>query len=172
VHWIQSFPQGTPDDIYGMGRSFVLDRHCETVYTNGFDYRRVFESLDDDVILIEWDIAIGPSARARFEQHALRHPLRIQVAPYKLYPVSTNAPDAIWAHRELLDKPVERFAPWCNYFGFGAIYLPLPTVKQYLSETSEDVMCLDQTFSIWHQLTYPGIHVPIHWDVRVIHLHF
>lgn len=148
-----------------------MERH---VYIEHYDYRRFFESTTEDTILIEWDIAIGFTSRTRFEKAVSKRPDEVQVAPYRLHPISTLRPsnEVIWAHRDSHANPVNTYDPACVWFGFGLIYFPQETVKQYISEIPHDEQCNDQSFSLWHQKAFPGRRVKIHWDVNVTHLHY
>ena len=59
--------------------------------------------------------------------------------------------------------------PECDFFAFGMIYLPLEIVRRYLE--TKPAFVNDCEFSEWHHKTI-GTKVPIHWDVRPVHLHY
>lgn len=162
---LQSFPKG---DLWSRNRSFVVDRNFTPIFIESFDYREALSSVNDDVFLIEWDIVLSVESRLQFIQHCLTYPNIVQVAPYKLYPVSTMADKPIWAHRKTDGEPITKFTQHCMYFGFGCIYLPKHVITQYLID--EQGSFTDERFSRWHwRMT--GFMAPIHWDVKVIHLH-
>jgi hypothetical protein len=77
----------------------------------------------------------------------------------------------VWAHRVVSRNPpwVNEWDDWCDWFSFGLVYLPHALIREYL--TSEPDTTGDTLFSQWHYRAGHGP-VPIHWDVRPIHLHY
>src|SRR6266705_1341970 len=75
---IRSWPAKPP-----AGRACVQDG-MERLVMDGYDYRCI-EAIDDDVLLLEWDIAIGEHELVRFAERARQAPDRVLVAPYPLY---------------------------------------------------------------------------------------
>lgn len=149
-----------------------------------FDYQGLGE-LGDDVLLLEWDIAVDRDELAAFEDRCRRHPYRVRVAPYKLY----HVPGEPWAHRHVDDQGGERwvleYEETCDYFGFGMIYLPHMLIRRFESspaparglpigvelEHYADRRFTDQTFSCWHRRQgYDPVRID--WDVRPVHLHW
>lgn len=145
--------------------------------------------IDDDVLLLEWDIAVSREDLVRFAAKADQHPADVLVAPYTL--CSSDRPwmvkwrdwydsqGAIWAHFKfdadgLVLDPVRTGDPFCHWFGFGMTYLPRDLIRGYL-EARERFPALrrftDSSFDAWH---YSNIkrNVPIAWDIRPIHLHY
>ena len=59
--------------------------------------------------------------------------------------------------------------PFCDLFGFGLVYLPHSIVAKYLA--TDPQVTGDAIFSKWHHAQGLGP-VPVHWDVRPIHLHY
>lgn len=166
MKWIRTFPAEIPP-----GRSYVVDG-LQRVLMDGYNYVPVFEQLDDDTVIVEWDLALSPDDMAKFTWHCMTQPNRAHVAPYRLYPRSTALPDPVWAHRQAIPAGggwVSDGDPVCQLFGFGLVYLPLGLVRSYLA-TRPDVTG-DSEFSRWHHEHGHGP-VPIHWDVRPVHLHY
>jgi hypothetical protein len=137
---------------------------------SGHNYLPVLEQLDGDTVIVEWDLAVSREDTARFTAACQASPGRVRVAPYKLYPISTNLQAPVWAHRRVGRNP-----PWitpadqeCDLFGFGLAYLPHMIVKEYL-ETGPEVSS-DALFSQWHHTVKLGP-VPVCWDVQPVHLH-
>lgn len=169
---IRSWPANIPED-----RAYVVDG-IERLIMTDFDYR-VLADIDDDLILIEWDIAVTLEGLETFIARAKADPDQIRVAPYKLYPGTYRLRQgAIWCHR-VRDPGTRRFAKGpedavCQMFGFGLIYLPRPLVLAYLKyiENQPNAKFTDSTFSRWHMRHGRNKDVPIDWDVPLVHLHY
>lgn len=137
--------------------------------------------LNDDVILLEWDMAIAHHDLHNFIAHARQAPHLVHVAPYVLYETSLDELHApVWAHRHMLNemplhlKWVDYGDSVCDLFSTGMIYIPRDIANR-LSE-SDDLVTWhhninDSKFAFWYYYTI-GEKVPIHWDVRPIHLHY
>lgn len=169
---IRSWPAQIPEN-----RAYVVDG-IERLVMSGFDYRCLAD-IDDDVILIEWDIAVGRDELETFIQRAREDPEQIRVAPYRLYPGKYRVRAPLWVHR-VRDPGMRRFVKGpedthCQMFGFGLIYLPRATVLRYLKsiEGQPRAHFGDSEFSRWH-MRHGGAHknVPIDWDVPLVHLHY
>ena len=177
---VRSFPATIP-----AGRAYVVDA-LERVTLSDFDYAPL-AALDDDVIVVEWDMALSREDTERFTCAARRRPDQVTVAPYLLYTVAQNP---VFAHRCIGPSGRERWIndlDWfADYIGFGLVYLPRAVVRAfldapapargrspYLPDTHEygDTRFSDQTFSVWHRHSY-GRRTLIQWDVRPVHLHY
>lgn len=172
IPWVRSWPNREAHYLPMMGRRFVWDPFTPRVEMD-HDYRPLLAGLDASTVIVEWDIAFGADDAALFERYCLEDPNIVHVAPYYVYPASTALRDKVWVHRIAKGQTPYRWTTRddssCDLFGFGMVYLPLQTIRDYLSETDE--ITTDATFSLWHYNTGRGS-VPIHWDVRVIHLHY
>lgn len=168
---IRSWPATIPDN-----RAYVVDG-MERLVMSGFDYRCLAD-IDDDLILIEWDIAVSREGLDLFIERAREEPDQIRVAPYRLYPGTYRVPRPIWCHR-IRDPGTRRFAKGpedthCQMFGFGLVYLPRPLVVGFLKyiEGQPNVKFTDSTFSRWHMRHGRKKDVPIDWDIPLVHLHY
>jgi hypothetical protein len=163
--WVRTFPAEIPP-----GRGYVVD-DLPRITMTGYNYVPVLEQLNGGTVIAEWDIAFSPEDRARFDQACGADPERVHVAPYRLYPRSTNLPEPVWAHRRAGCLPpwIGEDEPVCDLFGFGLVYLPAAVVRRYLSTGPE--VTGDAIFSQWHHDAGLGP-VPVHWDVRPVHLHY
>lgn len=165
MRWVRTWPERIPP-----GRSYVVDG-LPRIEMSGHDYGPVLAQLDGDTVIVEWDIAVSAEDKARFEDFCLMTPGKVQVAPYRLYPVSTNLPWPVWAHRLNWKNPpwIVQGEPYCDLFGFGLVYLPHAVVGSYL--VTDPGVVSDARFSQWHHAAGLGP-VPVHWDVRAVHLNY
>jgi hypothetical protein len=180
--WPARVPEGRPHVVDGMERLIIED----------FDYRPLAD-LDDDVLLIEWDIAAGREEIEHFAEHAYREPKRVLTAPYKLYRDSGYRPhwpepDNPWVWmlnhwRGEGERPDAAQGetipgshtvmpdigdPTCNGFGFGMIYLPRKLIRRFVKTDPSHFG--DVSFSVWHfHNVRPDARIC--WHVRPVHLH-
>jgi predicted transcriptional regulator len=121
------------------------------------DYRGPLAEVDDDVLLIEWDLAVDKNHLAEFARRAFAHPNRVRVAPYWLYHYSSgnDRPNPIWVHRRYIGNPqtgrlvhVTEDDSTCHLWGLGLTYLPRYVVRAYLADRTEPLT--DGHLSGWH----------------------
>lgn len=140
------------------------------------DYR-CLDAIDDDVLLLEWDIAVGREDLAEFAARAAAAPDRVLVAPYRLYFfASERERPPVWAHRRYEGTPetgsLRHATPadeTCHLWGLGMTYLPRAVVRRFLDAWPGHFS--DVSLSGWH---YRNVEqdVPITWDIRPVHLHY
>lgn len=167
---IRSWPKTIPE-----GRAYVVDG-IERLVMSGFDYRCLAD-VDDDVVLIEWDIAIGGGELAEFMRRAADNPEQVRVSPYLLYPPSTGGKGTWYCHRvrapgnvRWVTGPEDQV---CHLFGFGLIYMPRVHLLQFMETLKPKDRFTDTTFSYWHNRhRRPYRAVPIDWDLPATHLHY
>lgn len=171
---IRAVPKKIPKD-----RNYVVDS-LDRVEIQNYDMHFLTE-MNDDVILLEWDIAVGQHDLYNFIAHCRDTPNVVHVAPYILYPVSLHELTApAWAHRHMIQEMplqlgwVDYGDPVCDIFSTGMVYIPKEICKR-LGE-SDDLVTWenninDSKFAFWHYYKI-GKKVPIHWDVRPVHLHY
>lgn len=171
---IRSWPRAIP-----AGRGHVVD-DIERLVIDNHHYGPLAD-LDDDVLLLEWDIAVGQKDLVHFAAHARKEPDRVLVAPYRIYADTYNLPDDIWAHRHwdgtgigtvnpIGAKPIQTLDPTCNLFGLGMCYLPRELTRRFAA-VSWSSHFGDTEFSMWH-FAHVASEVPICWDVRPVHLNY
>lgn len=168
---IRSWPEKVPD-----GRPHVMDTLPRYIMRD-YDYRWLHD-LGDDIVLLEWDIAVGKEDLERFIGYARQNPDRVIVAPYKLYSgteVNILLPQEYWAHRRYYGdlrhvcQWVTEGEPTCHLFGLGMAYLPLTLLADFADDVGGHFS--DGSFSAWHN-AYVQAETPITWDVRPVHLHY
>jgi hypothetical protein len=141
-----------------------------------YDYR-ILGDVDDDILLLEWDIAIDREGLEAFIAHTKQAPDSVAVAPYRIYQPTTravNLPKPFWVHRryghgEQTTYFVQEDEPTCHLFGLGMTYLPKRIVRLFLDSWPGHFS--DASFSGWH---YKNVEreVPIVWESRAAHLHY
>lgn len=173
---LRSWPERIPE-----GRNYVVDG-LDRLVMSGYDYR-VLADVDDDVLMLEWDMAVGGDDLEAFARRAKLAPDRVLVAPYRIY-VSSGGLEVklrqpIWCHRKFNSPYTVEFVqpsdPVCHFFGFGMIYLPRVLVEKFLpflEQLGPGRNFDDSTFSQWHYRNAPDPEVPITWDIRPVHLHY
>lgn len=178
---LRSFPGTVPG-----GRSYVVDG-VRRLVVDDYDMSPI-AGAGDDVLLLEWDIAVEPCEINEFAAVARKEPGRIVVAPYRLYRYGPSAFHAgarpvpgrwVWAHRVENGagsfRHVTEADDVCHYFGFGMVYLPRPVVMSYMEDRAADRRSdwgfSDGSLSAWHWRVLRR-EVPIVWTVRPVHLHF
>lgn len=184
---IRSWPANPPK-----GRSRVVDG-LDRFVMDGFDYRGLAD-YNDDVVLLEWDIAVDGDDLDHFIEHAQREPKRPLASPYKLHRASAYGdllpgdvpwvwpllhwvgpgsrpgpvpgdPDVPGTHSEM----AQMGDPTCNGFSFGLVYLPRKLIRRH--EAAWDGRISDTSFSVWHY-NHVRPDAPICWHVRPVHLHY
>lgn len=171
---VRSWPDRIPE-----GRAHVVD-NVERLVLHNHDYKPL-AAIDDDVLLLEWDIAVGQEDLRAFAAHARQDPDRVLVAPYRIYADAYNLPTDVWAHRRWDGTgvgtvipngatPVATGDPWCQLFGLGMVYLPRDLHRRFAAVAWSSHFG-DTQFSMWHyeHVTHD---VPICWDVHPVHLHY
>lgn len=171
---LRSWPRTIPE-----GRAYVVDE-VERLVIDNHHYGPLLD-VDDDVLLLEWDIAVGQEDLYGFADTARQDPGRVLVAPYLIYADAYQLPADIWAHRAwdgtglgtinpVGARPVETGAAFCNLFGLGMVYLPRPIIRQFFVGRYSAHFG-DTEFSMWHY-QHVAKQVPIAWDVRPVHLNY
>lgn len=166
---IRSWPRIVPD-----ARNYVWD-DAPRLVVHGYDARALAD-VGDDVLLLEWDIAVSRDDLVSFAEAAAQDPQRVLVAPYRLYPPAYGLREAIWSPRRMPGNvPVEPGEAVCHLFGFGMTYLPGKLLRGFADDwlvRNPAGNLTDETFSRWHYDRAPDRDVPICWDVRPVHLHY
>jgi len=172
VKLLRSWPRDPPE-----GRPHVIDG-IERFIVDGYDYRRL-AAVKDDVVLIEWDLAVDPEQVAGFIARVRQTPERVRVAPYRLYYQYADdtvwgetEPRPVWAHRRYTSPERLRWVvdgdDTCHLFGFGLTYIPAPLIAAFCADIQGPLG--DSSFSRWHFLHAEDPEVVIDWECRPVHL--
>jgi len=143
-----------------------------------FDYRRLVD-LNDDVVLIEWDIAVGAEQLELFMARAAAEPDRVRVAPYLLYRGGKRDGQKqrpFYCHR-IREQGMRTWVKgpedtYCHMFGFGLIYLPGAIIRAFVEQMEPTSHFGDTEFSRWHMRNVQPNRVPIEWSCHCVHLHY
>lgn len=171
---IRSWPSRIPD-----GRAHVVD-DIERLVIEHHDYKPL-AAIDDDVLLLEWDIAVGQEDLRHFAAHAAQDPDRVLVAPYRIYADAYNLSEDIWAHRHWDGTGLGTISPTgavsvttgdptCNLFALGMTYLPRRIHQDFVAYARSGHFG-DVEISMWHY-QHVAREVPICWDVHPVHLNY
>lgn len=173
MRMLRSWPAQIPE-----GRAHVVDG-IERLIMSGYDYR-LLDDIDDDILLLEWDIAVGLGQLETFVSRCETEPGRVRVAPYLIYQSlsgHTYPFHPLWAHRRYEGTPetghtrtITPHDTTCHLFGFGMVYLPRRYVRGFLDFW--DGHFDDAAFAGWHYRNADEPEVPIDWDVPTVHLHY
>lgn len=142
-----------------------------TIPVDDYDYRPAAK-LSDDVIILDWDIAVSKPDLETFAARAGQSADFPLAAPYLLH----GAPVPVWAHRVFEGSPeqrslrhVETGETYCDLFGFGMCYLPWSLIASYIAARPGKIMD-DTSFSGWWSAQ--GYRTEICWAVNPVHLHY
>lgn len=160
------------------GRSYVVD-DIEHLVMSDYDYT-VLGEVADDVLLLEWDIAVGSEQLAAFAERAATEPGRVLSAPYRLFPGHHpwNHPKgtvwSTWNYRRTQQEggmvEVGPPGPTAHLSGFGMVYLPAELIRKYLADRKPDWRFSDMSFFAWmHRVIQRPIELD--WSARPVHLH-
>jgi hypothetical protein len=171
---LRSWPARIPE-----GRNYVVDS-IERLIIDNHHYGPL-ATIDDDILLLEWDVAVGQEDLRHFADHARQDPNRVLVAPYRIYADTYGLPADIWAHRHWDGTgsgtviptgatPISTGDPICNLFGLGMVWLPRDLHHRFAAVAWASHFG-DKEFSMWH---YERVakDVPVCWDVRPVHLNY
>lgn len=161
------------------GRNWV-DDEIPRCYIHSYDNSPLLE-YNDDIVVLEWDIAVGFEDLELFCEIAADSPDKVMVAPYRLYPPSdARLPDkGVWAHRKVTD-PTSLSTAWvthadlqCDLFSLGFAYLPRKTLEGFAEHRQffPDKRMTDANFSLYHYRQLKE-KVPICWAINPVHLHY
>ena len=174
---VRSWPRKPPDN-----HPRIQD-NCPRITVDWCDYSSLLQ-LNDDVLQLDWDVAVGLDELQAFARRCLDESERVRVGPTMSYPTRQRRWHAApgtpkqymvwsaesWATDRVGLKPP---TPTCNYFAFGMVYLPRWTLEAFMESIPEFGPTLnDVSFSAWYQDITGGIEVPIEWDAHPVHLNF
>jgi hypothetical protein len=158
----------------------LIEDDCERVYIPGIDYSPLLD-LDDDLIHLDWDVAVGRNELKRFADKCKAEPEIVRTAPYTTYKSRQylNHPwrggkdqFTVW-HYSLGGQKVELLQGElnCNLTGFGLIYLPKLAFAGYMADKPDGEPAMDTPFCLWY-LENTGRDIPVEWWVNAVHVNY
>ena len=166
---IRSWPADIP-----VNRNYVVDNLPKFVMGD-YSYRALGD-LNDDVLLVEWDMAISKEDLDTFVAHVQERPDRVLVAPYRIYQDTSDPtvfPDPFWVHRRFVTPDRMRHVvegdESCHLWGLGVTYIPRFVIRGFLDAWPGHFN--DASLSGWHWRNVEE-ETRIAWDVRPVHLHY
>jgi hypothetical protein len=157
-----------PTEVAPGYRPHVIDGWPRVPVTR-FDYAPGLLDAGDDLIVLDWDVAVDLDDLRRFAGRArgLGSPL---VGPNKLF----GDVEPVWAFKRYIGRDAMRWCTEsdesCHLFGFGFVYLPRDLLVAWAADNPGEVLD-DMTFSGWHY-RHVAEEVPIDWSVRAVHVHY
>lgn len=172
---VRSWPNNPPKE-----HPQVID-DCERVYIDAVDYRPLAD-LNDDVIHLDWDVAVGRNELRAFAEKCIAEPDVVRTAPTMMYGSrfwrSEGSASRPWnggwmAHIQMPvgTRRMEYGEPYANFFGFGLVYLPYWTLKEFVSTLQGNEHFRDQNFCRWYYKE-TGEPVPVEWDTNAVHINY
>jgi hypothetical protein len=162
VKILRSFPDGA----LPVGRGYIHDG-LERFLQPAFDYTGL-KRYDDDVIVLEWDIAVSAADIARFREDVGGHDWPV-VAPF------LNREGTHFMHwrdpgggRAL--RPIVHGEADCDLFGFGMVYLPAALIRDYPGGFGGSSILSDGSFPRWLETLPQWRPVPVDWSITVVHV--
>jgi hypothetical protein len=149
-----------------------------------YDYSGLVQ-YDDDVLHLDWDMAVHLADLEEFARRAKQHPDRVIAAPYLSYPTSLHegvragTPGPLWTALIFNDeaRSSARYVTGpedlaCHVSGFGMIYLPREMIAAHAKWCAgRGIVFSDTSFGNWHQQTVAAW-IPLTWDIRPVHLNY
>ena len=157
---LRSFPNEDPPP----GRGYVQDS-LERFPQPAFDYTGL-KAFADDVIIVEWDIAVSAADLAAFTERAGGEHWPI-VAPF------LNRDSAHYMHWRadgLRYRPIIKDEPDCDLFGFGLVYLPAWVIRDYPNGYGGSSIMSDGSLPRWLREQPGWKPVPVDWTITVVHI--
>lgn len=139
-----------------------------------YDYRPLFEQINDDVLIVEWDIAVGAEHFDAMGDLISSAPDQVVAAPYRIYMLPRD-PGPHWVMRRY-DRSgragwVKDGTESCHLFGFGLTYIPRDIWRAHNADRAGRGWVNDNNFSRWHHAAVRA-EVPIPWHIQPVHLHY
>lgn len=157
---IRSFPKVIPE-----GRAYVAD-DIERHLMQDYDYAWL-RDVGDDVLLLEWDIAVSVTDLTRFAARC-----QFQFAAWPLVaPYEIGGHQAHWREVHGAYQPIRRGDPDCDLFGFGMAYFPAWVLRDCPPRFGGSTIMGDGTLPRWLRTLPNWRPVPVDWSVSVVHLH-
>lgn len=168
---VRSFPRVIPPN-----RAYIVDQ-LERFYNQDYGYAGFQQvTAEDDIILLEWDIAIDQPNLRRFIRHCETQPDWPVTAPYH----KTEDDIVHWMHFRKtgmsphggeLWRPIFEGERDCDQVGTGIMYFPQGILDGCPNSDAGSQVLNDGLISRYLRSLPQWKPVPIMWDITVTHLH-
>ena len=162
-----------------VGRTGYVVDDCPRLYNTNYSYRGLV-ALDDDVISLDWDTAVGRDDLVTFAKRCRANPDQVLVVP-QVMDVGWRRgwTDSRWncmVYEGNGKRHVRPGEPTCHLFGFGMVYLPRDVLAAFEARWAPKldagtVRFDDMGFAGWHHREVSR-DTPIAWEVNAVHLHY
>jgi hypothetical protein len=175
---VRSWPLNPPKTQ----KPHIID-DCERVYIKTVDYRPLAD-LNDDVIHLDWDVAVGMVELRNFAKKCLAEPNTVRVAPTMMYssrywrdelPGDGRGWFTDWMVQVQMNvgtRPIKYGEPYGHFFSFGLVYLPKQILRDFVNQLKDNEQFRDREFCQWFQKSTGGTSVPVEWATNAVHLNF
>lgn len=168
-----------PDPMPEGRTGYVVD-DCPRLLNSDYSYRGLV-ALDDDVISLDWDTAVGREDLIGFAKRCRSDPDRLRVVPqimdvgWRKGWLSPRWNCMVYEAGERQLRHIRTGEPETDLFGFGMVYLPRGLLREF-----EDTWAakLDAGTHRFDDLGFAGWHyrqrgkAVVDWDVTAVHLHY
>ena len=156
---VRSFPKTVPS-----GRAYVQD-DLERFYMDNYDYQGLKDFAgDDDVVLLEWDIAVSRYDLSMFIARAHIFGDWPLVGSYVLDRPGTYPH---WRDEDGELRRIHDNEPDCDLFGLGLVYLPNWVLRDFPKPNHMS----DGSLSRWLRTLPDWKPIPVDWATKIVHLH-
>jgi hypothetical protein len=157
-----------PDDGGPPGRAHVED-DLERYLNRPYDYSGL-AAYGDDILLLEWDIAVSRTDLGIFAQ-------RVKGRDWPMVAPFLDRDGTKWMHWRRFGepakeqyRPLRKWEPDCDLFGFGMVYFPAWVLRDYPPGWGNSSILSDGSLPRWLQSLPHARPVPVDWDIVVVHL--
>jgi hypothetical protein len=157
-----------PDDGGPPGRAHVED-DLERYLNRPYDYSGL-PAYHDDILLLEWDIAVSRTDLGIFAQ-------RVKGRDWPAVAPFLNRDGTHYMHWRYIGeprreqyRPIRKWERTCDLFGFGMVYFPAWVLRDYPPGWGNSSILSDGSLPRWLQTLPQARPVPVDWDITVVHL--
>lgn len=158
-------------------QTHVCEHQLHIVLVENWDLSSALAQLPDEpFVMVEWDIAFEPDVIEYMEACIAGAPHDVHVAPYHLWPQSTELPGPVIAHRLACSEPpgyrwIQNAEAWhvvrCDAFSLGLIYWPRELLRVArtleLRDPGADVT-LSRAWGRGGRIAWGAWPVHLHWS--------
>ena len=144
------------------------------------DYRPLYQ-VGQDMIHLDWDMAIGRDELRDFADRCRENPHKLRTMACRTYPTRRyqlgldETKQTEWhAWHSLNPKvEVEPGDPYCKWFSFAAIYLPWSIWKPFVESFGDkrDIWCSARSLASWYHINVED-KIALDWETNIVHVNY